>query len=76
MKEIVLIEEKKVSFFKFGSKGIEKQKEKEKREGEDGEGVLDLAAYERGFLDFFVTVRPPVRVVLEAHPAVEKEGDA
>ena len=37
----------------------------EKGEGEEGESVLDLAAYERGFLDFFVTVRPPVRVSLE-----------
>ena len=38
----------------------------EKAEEEEGESVLDLAAYARGFLDFFVTVRPPVRVSLEA----------
>ena len=48
----------------------------EKREVDDDEGVLDLAAYERGFLDFFVTVRPPVRVVLEARPEGGKEGGA
>ena len=37
-----------------------------REKGEEGESVLDLAAYARGFLDFFVTVRPPVRVSLEA----------
>ena len=48
----------------------------EKREVDDDEGVLDLAAYERGFLDFFVTVRPPVRVMLEARPVSRQEGGA
>ena len=47
----------------------------EKGEGEEGKNLLDLAAYERGFLDFFVTVRAPVRVVLEARPGGRHEGD-
>ena len=46
----------------------------EKGEGEEGQGVLDLAAYERGFLDFFITVRAPVRVVLEVRPVGGHEG--
>ena len=42
----------------------------------DDEGVFDLVAYERGFLDFFVTVRLPVRVALEVRHEGTREGGA